>query len=249
MALMAIPLALTCSAQSTHMMMPEGSKDIYLSLALVNAPDFEGSARRHTFVAPLLSAEFSNGVFVDMNTVGIHLSDNPQFGYGLQLAPTMSRVRVQGAHGWESKSKFTPEVGAFLNYKLMQGVQLRSRLLYGGSADHRGLRLHGGASFAMPVAEHHALGMDIGATLANRSALQADFAVLEGHADAALPLHGAKGGMRDSHVTAFWVWQLSTKYTLRTMLRWNRLHGSAAASPRTERAGGTTALTALTYQF
>ena len=101
----------------------------------------------------------------------------------------------------------------------------------------------------MPVAEHHALGMDLGATLANRSALQADFAVLEGHADAALPLHDAQGGMGDSHVTAFWVWQLSTKYTLRTMLRWNRLHGSAAASPRTERAGGTTALTALTYQF
>ena len=249
MALMGVTLASACNAQSTYMLMPEGSRDIHLSLALVTAPDFEGSVRRRTFVAPLLSAEFANGVFINMNTVGIHLSDNPQFDYGVQLAPTRSRVRVHGANGWESKSKFTPELGAFLHYKLMQGVQLHARLTYGGSTDHRGLRLYGGASFAMPVAEHHALGMDLGATLANRSALQADFAVLEGHADAALPLHDAQGGMGDSHVTAFWVWQLSTKYTLRTMLRWNRLHGSAAASPRTERAGGTTALTALTYQF
>ena len=249
MTLMAVSLASPCSAQSTHMMMPEGSRDIHLSLAVVNAPDFEGSIRRRTFIAPLLSAQFSNGVFINMNTVGMHLSEHAQFDYGVELAPTRSRARVRGLNGRESKSKFTPELGAFLHYKLMHGVQLRSRLRYGGSTDHRGLRLYGGASFAMPVAEHHLLGMDLGVTLANRSALQADFAVLEGHADAALPLHDAKGGMRDSHVTSFWVWQLSTKYTLRTMLRWNRLHGSAAASPRTERANGMTALTALTYQF
>lgn len=238
-----------CVAQTTHMMMPEGSKDIYLSLAMAYTPQSEGSARNRTYVAPLLSAQFSNGVFIDMNTVGMHLSRNPQWVYGVQLTPTRSRIRVQGPNGWQTRSKFTPEAGGFLSYQLAHGMHLNSRLMYGGSSDHRGLRLFLGASFAMPVAEHHLVGVEAGATLANRSALQADFAVLPDQHGAGLGPYDAAGGLRDTRTSAYWRLQLSAKYSFRAILRWDRLHGSAAASPRIERADGVTAITALTYQF
>ena len=247
--LTALAVASPSVAQSTRMMMPEGSKDIYLTLAAAYTPESEGSARRRTYVSPMVSAEFSNGVFIDMNTVGVHLSDNPQFDYGVQATPTVSHVRVPTADGWESKRRFTPEVGAFVRYSLAHGVGLRSALMYGGSVDHRGLRLRLGAIMAWPVAEHHGVGINVDATLANRSALQADFSVLPSHPNAALPLYDAKGGLRDTSINAFWSWQLSTKYTFRSILQWNRLHGGAAASPRIERANGATAITSVTYQF
>lgn len=234
-----------CLAQ-THMMMPEGSREVTIALGVANGPETEGGSRRETFVAPLLSAHFANGVFIDMNTVGIHLSRNPEWRYGLQLTPSISSSQVLTDQGPESRRRLTPEVGGFVRYHLAHGVGLYSSLMYGGSMDHRGVRLRLGANLGMPVAEHHHLGLDAVATLANQSSLHADFSV---QPEPGVAGYDAEGGLRDTSVTASWVWQLSTKYALHTMLRWNRLHGSAARSPRIEQAGGTVALTVLSYTF
>ncbi|QYF95629.1 MipA/OmpV family protein [Massilia sp. PAMC28688] len=231
------------------MNMPEGSKDVYLSLGVANSPTAEGSAQRETYVAPLIAAQFANGVFIDMNTVGIRLSRQPEVQYGLQVAPTVSRVRVRTERGSERRRKITPEAGAFVRYNVIQGVNVRASLMYGGSIDHRGLRLRLGSTAGMPIAEHHNIGIDMEATYANRSALQADFAVPPGQVEAGVPLYAVRSGLRDVQIGPYWSWQLSTKYTLTTLLRHGRLHGSAAASPRTVRPGAVTALTMLTYQF
>lgn len=231
------------------MNMPEGSRDVYLSLGVANSPTSEGSAERDTYVAPLIAAQFANGVFIDMNTVGMQLSHQPEVQYGVQVAPTVSHVRVQSERGSESRRKITPEAGAFVRYNVIHGVSVRASLMYGGSVDHRGLRLRLGGSAGFPIAEHHSIGIDVEATCANRSALQADFAVTPGQGEVGLPLYAVRGGLRDVRTGPYWSWQLSTRYTLTTLLRYARLHGSAAASPRTVRPGAVTALTMLTYQF
>lgn len=244
-----LALCAPCAAQSTHMNMPEGSKDVYLSLAMGNTWEAEGASGRRTFALPLISAQFANGVFIDMNTVGMHLSESPVMPWGVQFSPTTSRVTTRSATGFESKRRFTPEVGGYLNYQVAHELFLSSGLMYGGSSDRRGLRLRFGASSWMPVAEHHSVGIDLQVRLANRSALQADFAVTDLQAGPGLPLYAVSGGVRDSGISAGWYWQLANKYSLRTMLRYDRLHGSAAASPRIERAAGVTALTVLTYRY
>ena len=243
-----LALCAPCTAQ-THMNMPEGSKDVYLSLAMGNAPASDGASGRRSFLVPLVSAQFANGVFINMNSVGMHLSESPGMPWGVQFSPTVSRATTRSAAGFESKRRFTPEVGAFLNYQLSHELFLSSGLMYGGSFDRRGLRLRLGASSWMPVAEHHSLGIDMQVRLANRSALQADFAVTEAQAGPNLPLYQVSSGMRDSAIGAGWQWQIANKYSLRTMLQYERLHGSAAASPRIERAAGVTALTVLTYRY
>lgn len=236
-------------AQSTHMDMPEGSKEVTVALAAVHGPSSEGSARRETFIAPLFSVQWANGYFIHMNEVGIHLSRQPDLNYGVVAVPTFSRATNLPGAGAQSKRKFTPEVGGFISYRVAHGVTVNSNLLYGGSSDHRGLRLRFGAQGWLPVAEHHSIGVHATVSLANRSSLQADFAVSPEQAGGMLRAHEVSGGVRSTSLSGRWSWQVSHKYTLNSALEWRRLHGSAAASPRIDQVHGMAVTTMLLYGF
>lgn len=236
-------------AQSTHMDMPEGSKEIKVALAAVHGPSSEGSARRETFVAPLFSVQWANGYFINMNQFGMHLSHHPNLEYGVVAVPTFSRATNLPGAGAQAKRKFTPELGGFMHYRLAHGMTLNSNLLYGGSSDHRGLRLGLGAQAWLPVGEHHSVGLQASMLLANRSSLQANFAVSPEQARGALHAHEVSGGVHNTALSARWSWQVSHKYTLNSSLEWRRLHGSAAASPRVAQVNGTAVTTMLIYGF
>ncbi len=244
-----LALSAPALAQSTHMDMPEGSKEIQLALAAGNGPRSEGSAQRTNFVAPLFSVQWANGFFIRMNEFGVHLSEHPNLQYGVIAVPTFSRATTLPGDGEPSKRRFTPEVGGFLNYHLAHGVNLNAGLLYGGSIDHRGLRMRIGAQFWMPVSAHHSLGVVTSVVMANRSALHANFAVAPEQARAALPVHEVSGGLHNSTIGGRWRWELAHKYTLMSSVDWRRLHGSAAASPRVQQAGALTVSTMVIYSF
>ena len=231
----ALALCTPALAQSSRTHMPEGSKEIKLALVAVNAPRAEGSAQRETFIVPSFSVQWSNGFFVQMNEFGMRLSDDPSVDYGVLAVPGFSRANAN------AERRFTPEFGGFFNYQLAHGVGLTSALLYGGSSDHRGVRARLGAHFWMPVAEHHSVGLVSTLVLANRSALQTDYAVAHSYA--------VSGGLHSSAIGGHWRWDLNHKYTLASSLQWRRLHGSAAASPRVERANAMVAAVALHYGF
>lgn len=236
-------------AQSGTTHMPEGSKEIKLALVAGNEPRSPGSAERATFIAPLFSVQWSNGLFVEMNEFGMRLSDHPSLHYGVVAAPTFSRASTLPGDGPRGERRFTPQVGGYLNYQLAHGVNLSSGMMYGGSFDRRGLRLRFGAQFWMPVAEHHALGVHGSLVLANRSALQANFAVGPEQVRPMLPAHEVGGGLHTTSIAAHWRWDLSHKYTLASALDWRRLHGSAADSPRVQQAGVLTMSTMVIYGF
>lgn len=236
-------------ADPTRMLMPEGSKDVYLSAAAFYGPSAEGRTERRLLVLPLISAQWANGVFINMNVVGIHLSDTTNSDYGFMLTPTISSTTTVTDSGRQSQRHFTPEAGAFYNYNVAYGLGLTSSLKYGGSSDRRGVRVNLGAELSMPVAEHHSVGLAAGVSLANRSSLQADYGVTLAQADANLAAHEVQGGLRDTGVSASWRWQVSNKYSLATSIGANRLHGSAASSPRIEQPGTISMATILTYRY
>ena len=246
--LLAALLSATAMAQ-THMHMPEGSKEVRVGLAAVSAPRSEGSALRESFVMPLISAQWSNGVFIDMNQIGIRLSREASLDFGLMAIPRFSRATGLPGDEQPDRRRFTPEMGGFARYMVAHGVTLTSQLLYGGSYDRRGLRLSAGAQFWMPVAEHHSVGVEAHMSLANRSSLQANFAVAPGQESAGFPVHEVSGGLRDSGIGLRWSWEISPKYTLLSRIDWRRLHGSAAASPRVYQPGAMIAGAALVYGF
>jgi outer membrane protein len=231
----ALALCAPAMAQSPRTHMPEGSKEIRVALAAFNGPRSQGSAQRQTLVLPLISVQWSNGLFINMNQFGMRLSEDPTIDYGVVAVPAFSRV------GADAERRLTPEVGGYCNYLVAHGMSLSSGLMYGGSSDHRGLRLRLGAQFWMPVAEHHSLGLVSSLALANRSALQANYAVAQ--------KYEVGGGLHSSAIGGHWRWDLNHKYTLASSLQWRRLHGSAAASPRVEKANAVVAAVALHYGF
>lgn len=236
-------------AQTTRMLMPEGSKDVYLSLAAAIVPSAEGSAQQRLLVLPMVSAQWANGVFVNMNVIGVHLSDRSNVDYGFLLAPSLTRSSSTTADGRVSTLRLTPEAGAFVDYQVAYGMGLKSNLMYGGSIDHRGLRLNLNAYLSMPVAEHHALGLEGGIMLANRSALQANYGVTAAEASATLPVHEVGSGIRASTISATWEWEISNKFSLRSSIEAYRLRGSAARSPRIAQPGTLGMITVLTYRY
>jgi MipA family protein len=237
---------LAALAQSTHMLMPEGSKDIYLSLAAVHSPRSLGSADSEFGIVPVLAAQWANGVFINNTTLGLQLSDDEDFSYGPLFAA--SRSRTPGADGKDGESRFRPQLGGFLFYRVSSGVSVSSRLLYGGSSDRRGLRVESMASYWQLVSAHHSIGVAAGATLANRSALQADFGVTPGEAGR-FPVHAVHSGMRDASLALHWRWELTHKTALHSWVEQTRFLGSAGASPRLEQRNGTTAVTMVTWRF
>lgn len=250
----ALLLLLLCPAaamaQTTHMMMPEGSKDIYLSVGATYGPRTEGSAENALAGGPLISVQFANGVFINMNQLGMHMSRRLNMSYGPLLIPSFSRVSVPTAEGSESKRRFTPELGGFFNYHVAHGLSLSSNLMYGGSFDRRGLRMNLGVHSYWPLAAHHSIGASAQVSLANRSALEANYAVTPQQAAlSGLPEYEVGGGIRKTSIGASWRWEMSTKYSLSTQLGREQLHGSAAASPRMERDSAVRLSTLLTYHW
>jgi len=249
----AAALLLACAgapvlADPTHMMMPEGSSDVYLSLAAVWSPRRLGSADNEFGVVPLISAEWANGVFINLNRIGMHLSQQSNMQYGPLISPTRSRVTTYTPDGPKTKGRFTPEIGGFFNYSIAHGIGVTSQMMYGGSSDLRGMRVHLGGHFWMPVGSHHAVGIVTQASLANRSSLQADFGITAQQAGAG-PTHEVRSGLRDAALSLRWRWDVNHKTTLTSWIEGHRYLGSAGASPRLEQRSGTSVVTMVTYRY
>ena len=224
-------------AQTGVMGMPEGSKDIVFGLATVVGPRANGSPDTVVGLAPMISVQWANGVFIHMNTVGMHLSERGDLRYG-PLA-SYGRSRVVLADG-TTRSRFTPELGGFVEYELSRGFGVSSRLMYGGSSDRGGVRMISSASAWTAGHNHHAFGIEGIVTLANRSSLQADFGT---------PVYQPNGGLRDVALVAHWSWELTHKSTLRAWVQEKHFLGGARSSPRLERHGGTSLVTMITWRF
>jgi MipA family protein len=70
-------------------LMPDGSRDMFVGLGASSAPTYEGADERRIRALPILQIQWSNGVFVAGQSVGMHLSSQPalEFGPLASLAP------------------------------------------------------------------------------------------------------------------------------------------------------------------
>ncbi|MES2901086.1 MAG: MipA/OmpV family protein [Pseudomonadota bacterium] len=69
--------------------MPDGSRDMYVGLGVLSAPEYQGSVKRDTSAQPLIQMEWSSGVFVSGMSLGMHLSREPSLEFGplVSIAP------------------------------------------------------------------------------------------------------------------------------------------------------------------
>ncbi len=98
-------LASACSAVWAQTpapnLMPDGSRDMFVGLGASSTPTYEGARERRIRALPILQIQWSNGVFVAGQSVGMHLSNEPgvEFGPLAALAPRRSDSGTGGVLG------------------------------------------------------------------------------------------------------------------------------------------------------
>lgn len=244
-------VCLPCFAQSTSMFMPEGSSDLTFGLNAFDAPSAEGSNKRRILVLPSVSVQWSNGVFLDNNELGMNFSPQGNVKFGPVFIPEFSTVRTQqGANPPKDKLHFTPEVGAFYHYRLAHNIGLSTNVMFGAGSEHNGILANLSANFSTPLAAHHSIGLSTGLTLANQNYMQSQFGLTQqqvSHSHNAP--YTAAGGLKSVSVNGNWGWELSNKYSLSSGVGLKRLCGSAVDSPLIDKRNDVFAYSSLSYHY
>ena len=244
--IVALMLCADASAQSTMMMMPEGSKDLYLGVVVADVAASEGGSARRLVAVPTASGLWSNGIFARLGAVGWDITDDPTMDYGPLVTYGIRSKRSDATH----ESSLDIEGGAFWSFMFTREIHLGSRLLYGGGADGRGLQLRLGADVAYRLGAHDTLTLSPGLTLADGSFMRSTYGISATQAPLdGVPPYDAKAGLRDLHLDIDWNSELTTKFTLDAGVSLTRLMGSAARSPLIAERNDTELFTALTYHF
>jgi outer membrane protein len=111
-----------CTAASAQTpapnLMPDGSRDMFVGLGASSLPVYEGAKERRLRALPTLQIQWSNGVFVSGQSVGMHLSNQPSLEFGplASLAPRRSEsgtgsVIGTGASDFGATSIAPPVIG------------------------------------------------------------------------------------------------------------------------------------------
>lgn len=254
--------------------MPDGSRDMYVGLGVLSAPEWEGARERRVTAQPLVQVQWSNGVFISGMSAGMHLSDNPavEFGPLLNIQPRRSesgsRDWVDGFEGsMLNPSRTQPpeagrlhgmdvvatrlEGGGFFNYYLSERLRLNNVLVYGAGNGHDGLRYTADLqTIVTDLSPRHKVSALVGLTAVNRDHNAAYFGVSEEESRTSRNrMYAPGGGLRDVHASVRWNYALSPSWMVSTQVQVKRLQGDAARSPLVERTTNYTVSTGLAYRF
>jgi len=233
---------------TTGLMMPDGSKDMYVGLAFTTRSAAAEGEHRPVILRPLLQVQWSNGIFVSANGVlGMHLSETAGVEYGPLILGSDARSpgdsrRLRGTH----PVRGSLDAGGFFNYYLGDETRVTSNLVYDTSA--RGFRGQVGMQKTLPSpAPHHTVTLSAGVSLASDPVMRELYEV-----------RTATGGVRDYHpsggvmsvsVGVNWNWALSSKWLVNSSVTGARLGNGPSEAPFVERRNFITWSSGLAYRF
>lgn len=233
---------------TTELMMPDGSKDMYVGVAFTTRTAAAEGETRPVILRPLLQVQWSNGVFVSANGVlGMNVSETAGLEYGPQIFASNSRSptdswRLRGTHAVSG----TLDPGAYFNYYLGDEARLTSNLMYDTSA--HGFRSYVGLQKTLhELAPHHAVTLSAGVALASDPVMRELYEV-----------SAATGGVRDYrpsagvmavNVSVNWNWALSSKWLINSSVTGTQLGSGPAGAPFVERRNFITWSSGLAYRF
>ncbi|MQA20804.1 MipA/OmpV family protein [Rugamonas rivuli] len=233
---------------TTELMMPDGSKDMYVGGAFTTRTAAAEGETRPVILRPLLQVQWSNGVFVSANGVlGMNVSEMVGVEYGPQIFASNTRNptdswRLRGTHAVSG----TLDPGGYFNYYLGDETRLTSNLMYDTSA--HGFRSYVGLQKTLhELAPHHTVTLSAGASLASNPVMRELYEV-----------SAAAGGTRDYRPSAGvmavnagvnWNWALSSKWLINSSVTGTRLGSGPAGAPFVERRNFITWSSGLAYRF
>lgn len=242
-----------CFAQTLYnAMMPDGSRDTYVGLAVTSRPVADGgSTSRETVLFPQLQVQWGNGVFVSgLDTVGMHLSHTPGVEYGPLLHWQQGRV-VGNNPGLAGSDviKSSPNVGGFFNYYLGKRFRFTTELV--ATTDAPGSLFDVGIQKILPsLAAHHTVSLSAGATFADTAYARHHYGVTgESTKGSAMQSYAPDGGLLNLHAGLNWNWALSASWLVSTGLGATFYAPMAADSPVNSNRSAMAIGSGLNYRF
>ena len=241
--------AIACPAwaQSDTTFMPEGSQDLTLIAVAGLAPRSEGNGKLSPFLLPAASVQWSNGIFLDVGTLGMQLSTVGNLRFGPKLGYGIKDERIDDP---DRKTRLDLQAGGFASYQSFHNLNLHSEVMYGGSDDYRGVQLSAGATLSARLGPHQGVALSVGANVVDQAYMQSYFGVTA--QQAALghrrPYHAA-GGLKNVNTTGTWSVELNQKYALAAGVNVSWLGDTPAASPLTRNNQGYSVFTMLRYHY
>jgi outer membrane protein len=268
----------TVHAQTpSHHLMPDGSRDMYVGLGVIQRPTYEGAIKLKYAPLPVLQIQWSNGIFIGGMNLGMHLSDQPQIEFGpiITLAPgrnesgsdnkidAVSGINHKNSQSLESKNKTENKLsgldnlqarillGGFFNKNLSENLQSTNILSFGAGNDRNGIRLTSDLRYRFTeLDQHHSLTVSMGLTYTNQDYTQAYFGISQLEAENNNRREYLNSsGIKDIHTDLNWNWAFNSSYLLTSKININYLMGSAKNSPIVERRSNISISSAIAYRF
>jgi len=233
---------------TTELMMPDGSKDMYAGVAFSTRTAAAEGETRPVILRPLFQVQWSNGIFASANgVVGMHLSQTAGVEYGPLIIDSNSRIpgdslRLRGTH--EIKGTF--DAGGFFNYYLGSGVRVTSNLMYDTSA--HGFRGQVGMQKTLPSpAPHHTVTLSAGVSLASDPVMRELYEVST--ATGGVRNYRPSAGVMSAGAGVNWNWALSSNWLVNSSVTGTRLGSGPAGAPFVDRRNFITWSSGLAYRF
>ena len=233
---------------TTELMMPDGSKDMYAGLALTTRTAAAEGESRAVILRPLFQVQWSNGIFVSASgVVGMQLSETAGVEYGPLILGSNSRNpgdswRLRGTHPVSGSA----DVGAFYNYYLGYQTRVKTNLMYDTSA--HGFRGQVGLQKTLPeLAPHHTVTLSAGVALVSDPVMRELYEVTT--AAGGVRNYHPSGGIATVNAGVNWNWALSSKWLINSAVTGTRLGNGPAGAPFVDRRNFITWSSGLAYRF
>ncbi|MFL9997287.1 Outer membrane scaffolding protein for murein synthesis, MipA/OmpV family [Burkholderia sp. GAS332] len=248
-----VPLfSLTCSSMAY-------AENFYMfSLAGGVAPRYQGSRDYRPFVAPLIAAEFSNGIFLSP-TDGLGYKHTFANGLFASAALSYDFGRTDSNRADLPGSDYLKGMGRIPG-SVMASVQVGAHL-FGPSTisitldqplTHTSRGTSGHVDLTVPVLQTVDNDISITGSVHAGSGryTQTFFGVTDAQAAASrFQPYALKGGIDSAKVSAAWTYSFSPRWSVHTEGGMTRLLGASANSPIVQSKNNYFAVTALTYRY
>lgn len=228
------------------------------SLAGGMAPRYEGSDTYRAVIAPVIAAEFSNGLFLSPTDGAGY---KKEFANGMFVATALDYDfgRSDSNRADLPGSDYLKGMGRILG-SLMVSLQVGAHV-FGDSTisvtlnqplTHTGRGLSGNISMTVPVLQTASNQIDVTGTLHAGSGryTQTFFGVTDAQAaNSNFQPYSTKAGIDSAKIALGWTHTFTPRWSVHTQGGASRLLGSAADSPIVQTKVNYFAITALTYRY
>lgn len=215
-----------------------------------SAPRYAGADARTNVAVPSATVIMANGFFADViNGVGVNLSADPRFEYGLRATVGLGRDEAAGLQGL-GRIRDAVNVGGFANYNATERWQVQSSTRYGSGYDRNGLLIDIGTSYDIFQQGPASVSLDLSASYANRSYMQSFYGVsADQAARSGLARYAPRAGQQWTSAGLSVTAPVRRNALAYVSLDYTHLTGYAASSPYARRGDSLTVEASVEFAF